>query len=119
MERILQRRHRSSFFHSRIACLGTSCPTIWALVSIAFVLVLLLHFQQHFPKRIRELREEQLEEVDELTLLGIEKKYFGLKAAFSGFFAYYFGLGFLLFVAGIGCTFPGCDLNWHIPLLWK
>lgn len=75
-------------------------------MSIAFVLVMLHHFQKYFPKKIRELRAKEL---DELKLLGIEEKYFGRKAAFTGFGGYFFGLIFLVLVATAGSIFLECD----------
>ena len=97
-------------FALSIACIGTPCPGVWAWVSIAFVLVMLHHFQKYFPKKIRKLRAKELEGMDELTLLGIEKKYFGLKAAFMGFGGYFFGLVFLVLLATGGSIFLECDI---------
>ncbi len=93
-----------------IACLGTPCPGLWATVSLAFVLVLFLHFRRYFPKTIRHLRKQELEAIDALTLQGIENKYFSGAALFAGFGGYWFGFLFLCLVAVGGWMMLDCSI---------
>lgn len=89
-------------FSFGLACLGTPRPDITGFLSLAFILLFAAYGKERFPKRIKELRKRQLSGVDELTLLGFEKKYFGFRALFRNFTVYVAGWSFLGGVAIYG-----------------
>ena len=83
-------------FSFGLSSLGTNNPQFFASLSLCFLLVVMLYGQKHFPKKIKELRKEKLVEIDSLILIGIEKKYFGIKALFKNFAIYLIGWLFLV-----------------------
>jgi len=90
-------------FNLGISCLGTPHPAITAAFSIGFLLVFMGYGFKYFPQKIRKLRGQTLSGVDEVALLGIEKKYFGVCASFTKYPIYTLGWLFLLgvFVYGV------------------
>lgn len=89
-------------FSFGLSCLGTPRPDITGFLSLSFVLVFALYGKERFPKKIRELRKKKLSGIDELTLLGFEKKYFGFVALIKNFPVYLIGWSFLGCVALYG-----------------
>jgi hypothetical protein len=89
-------------FNLGISCLGTSRPDITAFLSLLFLLVFSAYGQRHFPQKLKSLRKTELSGVDEIALLGIEKKYFGFAALFRNFPVYLVGWCFLFGVAIYG-----------------
>lgn len=85
-----------------ISCLGTPRPDVTGGISICFVFALLYNGQKQFPKTIKKLRDFKLEGVDELALIGIEKKYFSLKTFITTCPVFFFGLIFLGIVTCYG-----------------
>ena len=82
-------------FSLAISCLGTPAPKNAALISLIFMLLFMIYGQKHFPRKLRELRKISLKGVDEVALLGIERKYFGLDALLRNFPVFLFGWLFL------------------------
>lgn len=82
-------------FNLGISCLGTPSPSISASLSLVFMFLFLLYGQKHFPRKIRELRKSDLAEMDRLTHIGIEHKYFGIKSLFRYFPVFLAGYLFL------------------------
>jgi len=89
-------------FSFGLSCLGTPRPDITGFISLLFVLIFLIYGQKHFPQKLKELRKKKLSGIDELTLLGFEKKYFGFTALFKNFPIYLIGWSFLGFVSIYG-----------------
>ncbi|MBU0589928.1 MAG: hypothetical protein KJ852_12985 [Gammaproteobacteria bacterium] len=89
-------------FSLGISCIGTPRPDITALLSLLFLLVFTAYGQRHFPQKLKALRKTELSGVDEVALLGIEKKYFGATAVFKNFPVYLIGWCFLGGVAIYG-----------------
>lgn len=89
-------------FSLGISCLGTPRPDITAFLSLLFLLVFSAYGQKHFPQKLKALRKAELSGVDEVALLGIEKKYFGIAATFKNFPVYLVGWCFLGGVAIYG-----------------
>lgn len=89
-------------FSFGLSCLGTPWPDITGFLSLVFLLLFSVYGQKHFPKTLKQLRKKKLVGVAEMTLIGIEKKYFGLEAAFKKFYVYMFGWLFLGFVSVSG-----------------
>ena len=82
-------------FSLGISCLGTARPDITAFLSLLFLLLFAVYGQRHFPKKLKALRKAELSGVDEVALLGIEKKYFSFVALFKNFPIYLIGWCFL------------------------
>ena len=89
-------------FSLGISCLGTSRPDVTGFLSLLFVLVFMFYGQKHFPGKIRKLRKDELSELDQLTLLGIERKYFGLRSLIRNAPVFLAGWAFLGGVAIYG-----------------
>lgn len=85
-----------------ISCLGTPRPDITGFLSLAFLLIVMLHGQKRFPAKLQELRKEELSGIDEVAYLGIKKKFFGLAAVVKNFSIYLIGWFFLGAVALYG-----------------
>ena len=86
-------------FNLAISCLGTNNPQLWAFVSFIFVGILLTYGNRYFPRKIKELRKAELDEIDRLTLKNIEVKYFGLKNFWKQWPLYLIGFLFLALLA--------------------
>lgn len=86
-------------FNLALSCLGTLAPQKWAAVSAVFMAIFLCYGKKHFPKKIKELRKAQLVGIEELVLLGIEKKYFGWAALIKNFPLYLAAMFFLILIA--------------------
>jgi hypothetical protein len=82
-------------FGTAISCIGTPRPDITGLMALAFYLVLMIYGSDRFPRKVLELRKAKLEGIDSLTLVGIEKKNFGLRAAMHHFPVFMVGWSFL------------------------
>jgi hypothetical protein len=82
-------------FSFGLSCLGTPRPDLTGFLSLAFVLILALYGKERFPKKLKELRKKELYGIDELALLGFEKKYFGFMALVKNFPVYLIGWSFL------------------------
>lgn len=78
-----------------LSCLGTPWPDVTGFCSLVFLMLLSFYGKQSFPQKIKSLRKIKLEGIDEMTLLGIEKKYFGIKALFFRFPIFLAGWCFL------------------------
>lgn len=90
-------------FSLGISCLGTPIPGISALLSLLFMLIFIAYGRKkHYPAKLRELRKATLVGIDEVALLGIKRKYFGLSAIFRKFPVFLVGWFFLGGVAGVG-----------------
>ncbi|HEY3432470.1 MAG TPA: hypothetical protein VGK09_07970 [Rhodocyclaceae bacterium] len=92
-------------FSLGISCIGTPRPDITADLSLFFMLLFMMYGQKHFPKRLRELRRASLVGVDEILLLGIERKYFGIRGLCRNFPVFLAGWLFLGSVAIYGAFF--------------
>lgn len=86
-------------FSLGISCLGTPRPDVTGFLSLLFMLLFMLYGQKHFPHKLRELRKASLVGIDELLLLGIERKYFGIRGVFKNFPVFFTGW---LFLGGVG-----------------
>lgn len=86
-------------FSLGISCLGTPHPDITSFLSLIFMFMFMLYGKKHFPRKIRELRKTELIGMDELTLLGIERKYFGFRSVLHNFPVF---LGGWFFLGGVG-----------------
>lgn len=82
-------------FNLGISCLGTPRPDISSFLSLAFLLAFMIYAQRHFPAKIKELRKTELSGIDKVTLIGIEKKYFGFFSFMKNFQIYLIGWCFL------------------------
>ena len=82
-------------FSLGISCLGTPRPDITSFLSLIFMFMFMVYGQKHFPRKIRELRKADLAGMDQLALLGIERKYFGLQSLFRNFPVFFSGWIFL------------------------
>lgn len=89
-------------FNLGISCLGTPRPDISGFLSLGFMLLFMMYGQSNFPRKIRELRKAELVGIDQLTLLGIERKYFGVQGLFRNFPVFLSGWLFLGGVAIYG-----------------
>ena len=58
-----------------------------------------IYGKSNFPTKIKHLRKEKLESIDELVLVGIEKKYFGWFSLFKNFLLYTAAMFMILMVA--------------------
>ena len=67
-------------FSLGISCLGTPRPDITGFLSLLFIFLFMAYGQKHFPSKIRELRKAELAEIDQLTLAGIERKFFSVRS---------------------------------------
>nr|WP_294864225.1 hypothetical protein [uncultured Pseudogulbenkiania sp.] len=65
-------------FSLGISCLGAPRTDIAGLISLLFMLLFMAYGSNQFPGRIKELRKAELQGLDELVLIGLEKKYFGI-----------------------------------------
>ncbi len=86
-------------FSLGISCLGTPRPDVTGFLSLLFMLLFMVYGQKHFPRKLRELRKASLVGIDELLLLGIEHKYFGIRGIFKNFPVFLAGW---LFLGGVG-----------------
>lgn len=86
-------------FSLAISCLGTKDPQFWAIVSLAFMVIFLIYGKKNFPERIKLLRKAELEGIEELKYLGLEKKYFGFKALVTKFPLYMIAAVFLSMIS--------------------
>ncbi len=93
-------------FSFGLSCLGISRPDITGFLSLFFLVTFLAYGRKHFPGKLRELRKNDLSGIDELTLIGIEKRYFGVVALFRNFTVYLIGW---LFLGGV--TLYGVAIN--------
>jgi hypothetical protein len=82
-------------FSFGLSCLGTDRPDFTGFLSLVFVLIFAIYGKEHFPKKLKQLRKKELSGIDEVTLLGLEKKYFGVQALFRYFPIYLIGWIFL------------------------
>lgn len=82
-------------FSFGLSCLGTPWPDTTGFFSLCFLILLGVYGKNRFPEKIRELRKADLKGIDELTLIGIEKKYFGLGALLFKFPVFLTGWLFL------------------------
>ncbi|MFC4258557.1 hypothetical protein ACFOZ5_05840 [Marinobacter lacisalsi] len=89
-------------FSFGLSCLGTPRPDITGSISLVFIIIFSIYGKEHFPEKLKELRKKELSGVDELTLLRIEKRYFGISALFRNFPVYLIGWTFLGLVAIYG-----------------
>lgn len=89
-------------FSLGISCLGTSRPDVTGFISLVFVLLFMAYGRKHFPRKILELRKAELSELDQLKLIGIEKKSFGLRSLLKNFPVFWTGWTFLGGVAIYG-----------------
>jgi len=89
-------------FSLGISCLGTPRPDISGFISLTFMLMFMVYGQKHFPHRLRELRKASLVGIDEILLVGIEHKYFGIGSLFKSFPVFLLGWLFLGGVAIYG-----------------
>jgi len=92
-------------FNFAIACSGSQHPAIFSILSFVIVLSIFDKGKKHFPKKIHELRKEQLKGIDELVWLGFEKKYFGFKNFFLTTNVFLIGIISLTFVM-LSSMFP-------------
>jgi hypothetical protein len=92
-------------FSLGISCLGTPRPGITGFLSLLFMLLFMVYGQKHFPRKLRELRKASLVGIDELLLLGIERKHFGIQGVFKNFPVFLAGWLFLGGVAIYGIWF--------------
>lgn len=89
-------------FSLGISCLGTPRPDITGFLSLLFMFLFMAYGQKHFPRKIRDLRKAELAEIDQLTLLGIERKYFSTRSLLRYFPVFSAGWLFLGGVALYG-----------------
>jgi len=82
-------------FSLGISCLGTPRPDVTGFLSLLFMLLFMVYGQKHFPLKLRELRKASLVGIDELLLLGIERKYFGIRGVSKNFPVFLAGWLFL------------------------
>jgi len=75
----------------------------------ALILVFASRAKTRFPRKLEELRKEELSGIDELILLGFEKKYFGLTAMIKNFPA---GLIGWFFLGGVALYGVALDAGW-------
>lgn len=86
-------------FSLGISCLGTPRPDVTGFLSLIFMLLFMAYGKNHFPRKLRELRKASLVGIDELLLLGIERKHFGIRGIFKHFAVFLAGW---LFLGGVG-----------------
>lgn len=92
-------------FSLGISCLGTTHPDVTGFISLLFMLLFMLYGKKHFPRKLRELRKASLVGIDELLLLGIERKYFGIGGLSKNFPVFLSGWFFLGGVSIYGIFF--------------
>ena len=86
-------------FSLGISCLGTTRTDVTACLSLLFMLLFMVYGQKHFPRKLNELRKASVAGLDEILLLGIERKYFGIRSLFKNFPIFLAGWFFL---GGVG-----------------
>lgn len=62
-----------------LSCLGTANPKLYAAVSLVFLGFLTYFGNKSFPETIKQLRNKNRTELEDIILKGIESKYFGLR----------------------------------------
>ncbi len=72
-------------FSFGLSCLGTDRPDITGFMSLVFILIFALYGKTKFPQKLKDLRKEELSGIDELILLGFERKYFSPMAVIKNF----------------------------------
>lgn len=91
-------------FSLAISCLGTPKPYLSSFTSLIFLFVFMAYSQKRFPRKILELRKADLDGLDEVAFLGIERKYFSLKSIIKNcpvFLTGYLFLGGVCFYHGV------------------
>lgn len=82
-------------FAVAISCLESSRPDVTGLLSLLFMMAVGLERRREFPKTLLRLLSAKLSELDQLALLGIQKKYLSFGAAVTHAPIFVLGWSFL------------------------
>lgn len=87
-------------FTLAVASLGTNHPEIIARISLAFIILIMLIRQSHFPRTLKELRRKKDKtDLEIIVQKGIEAHYFSVTTSIVNGAVYFVGIIALLIVA--------------------